>query len=50
MNLAPINPLHIQFIQKYPDWQNNEAFKSLESGYIPQFKPRVIESMIFSFG
>jgi hypothetical protein len=46
MNLAPINPLHIQYIKQYPNWEENEAFKSLESGYIPQFKPRIIESMM----
>jgi hypothetical protein len=46
MNLAPINDEHIDFIMQYDDWQNNEAFKDLKGGYIPQFKPRVIESMM----
>jgi spore maturation protein CgeB len=46
MNLAPINNGHSGFITKYDGWQNNQAFKDLESGYIPQFKPRVIESMV----
>jgi spore maturation protein CgeB len=46
MNLAPIYPNHIEYIQRYDNWQGNEAFKLLESGHIPQFKPRVIESMM----
>lgn len=46
MNLAPIYPNHIDSISKYPNWSENQAFKDLSSGYIPQFKPRVIESMI----
>ena len=46
MNLAPIQPYHIDYIKQYPNWEENEAFKSLESGYIPQFKPRIIESMM----
>jgi hypothetical protein len=46
MNLAPIYEQHTQFITKYDNWQDNEAFKLLESGHIPQFKPRVIESMM----
>lgn len=46
MNLAPITDRHISFITKYPDWSSNEAFKDLKSGYIPQFKPRIIESMV----
>jgi hypothetical protein len=34
------------FFVKYQNKKDNEAFKDLESGYIPQFKPRVIESMM----
>lgn len=46
LNLAPIEKPHIDYITKYPDWEKNLAFKDLNSGYIPQFKPRVIESMM----
>lgn len=46
LNLAPIQSHHINYITQYPDWDKNEAFKDLRSGYIPQFKPRVIESMV----
>lgn len=46
MNLAPIYQNHLNFITKYENWKDNQAFKLLETGYIPQFKPRVIESMM----
>lgn len=46
MNLAPITNFHKEFIIKYDEWFENKAFKNLESNYIPQFKPRIIESMV----
>lgn len=46
MNLAPIDSSHTQWIEQYKNWNENEAFKLLDTGYIPQFKPRVIESMM----
>ncbi len=46
INLAPIDHHHLSHITKYKDWESNKAFKDLQSNYIPQFKPRVIESMI----
>ena len=46
MNLAPLVGDHIPNIMKYNGWEKNEAFKNMSSGYMPQFKPRVIESMM----
>ena len=46
MNLAPLNPGHPESIMGYDGWEKNEAFKNMGSGYMPQFKPRVIESMM----
>lgn len=46
MNLAPIVEIHKTFIRKYDGWDKNEAFSYLDTNYIPQFKPRVIESMV----
>jgi len=46
INMAPINRFHINYIISYNDWRGNEAFTHLHDRYIPQFKPRVIESMI----
>jgi len=46
MNLAPIVKTHKNNIRKYVRWSDNEAFSRLVENYIPQFKPRVIESMI----
>lgn len=46
VNMAPIGTAHIKSITSYDDWASNSAFSHLKDGYIPQFKPRVIESMI----
>lgn len=46
MNLAPINNSHVNTIKRYNNWENNKAFRHLDKYYIPQFKPRVIESMV----
>jgi len=46
MNVAPIAGQHKNFIKQYNKWDENEAFKHLDVNYIPQFKPRVIESMM----
>ena len=45
MNLCPINDRHIHWIKRNKNWDKIEAFSDLKYGYIPQFKPRVIESM-----
>jgi hypothetical protein len=46
MNLAPINDRHINTIKRYSGWEGNKAFNNLDKHYLPQFKPRVIESMV----
>lgn len=45
MNLCPVGSNHKNWIKSNPNWEQIEAFNNLESGYIPQFKPRVIEAM-----
>lgn len=44
INACPINENHKYYIQSYNDWKSNYAFSNLESGYIPQFKSRVVEA------
>jgi hypothetical protein len=44
INMCPITQQHIQWIRSN-DLSNHEAFNRLHLGFIPQFKPRVIESM-----
>jgi len=46
MNLAPVSQGHVNMIMGYSGWRENEAFSDLGDGYFPQFKPRVIESMM----
>lgn len=37
---------HIASIKSLPKWQYNEAFKNLESGFVPQMKTRVYEAAL----
>jgi hypothetical protein len=46
INLCPLQHSHRTNIVTYPGWEQNQAFNNMESGYMPQFKPRVIESMV----
>jgi len=46
LNLCPTNPEQIKEIKKNEGWEQNEAFVGLDTNYFPQFKPRVIESMV----
>ena len=46
MNLCPLEDAHKTSIMAYVDYDKNEAFKMLEYNAMPQFKPRVIESMV----
>lgn len=46
MNLCPLEDKHKTSIMAYVDYDKNEAFKMLEYNAMPQFKPRVIESMV----
>ena len=53
LNLCPINEQQRSIITSNDNWENIEAFNigtppagtGAETGYIPQFKPRVIEAM-----
>jgi len=45
INMCPIGTEHINHIIANENWDKIGAFNNLESGYIPQFKPRVIEAM-----
>lgn len=46
INLAPTTQLHNEIIMKHEFWEKNKAFTHLNANIIPQFKPRVIESMV----
>tara|TARA_Y100000310_G_scaffold270837_1_gene284860 strand:+ start:711 stop:1625 length:915 start_codon:yes stop_codon:yes gene_type:complete len=46
INLCPIGEDHKKWIKGYKNFYTHEAFKKLEGNFIPQFKPRVIESMV----
>jgi hypothetical protein len=45
INMCPINNTHINSIVNNENWDRIDAFNNLQTGYIPQFKPRVIEAM-----
>jgi Glycosyl transferases group 1 len=45
MNLCPIGGEHISWVKRNKDWDKISAFSDMDYGYIPQFKPRVIEAM-----
>ena len=46
INRCPVFTRHKEWIKGYDEWENSEAFKDLDGGYVPQFKPRVIEAMV----
>jgi hypothetical protein len=46
INAAPLNPDHVNSIKSYYGWETHGAFSHLDHNTLPQFKPRVIESMV----
>ena len=43
-NNFPVNSIQIKNIKMKPRWNNNEAFKNIDCGLVPQFKSRVNEA------
>jgi len=45
INMCPLEEHHINYIKSNEHWHKIEAFNNMKYGYMPQFKPRVIEAM-----
>ncbi len=46
MNLCPITDHHKMWIKKNEGFEKHEALNNFDENFVPQFKPRVIESMV----
>jgi hypothetical protein len=45
INMCPLDENHKNYIRSNEHWDKIDAFNNMECGYMPQFKPRVIEAM-----